>query len=97
MKIHDIPNTAAECGMDGIVCSPVELSSIKEGLPDNFFYLTPGVRSEGSSIHDHKRIDTYANAIKSGASLLVVGREILSAENRREATLRAIREIAREL
>lgn len=53
LKIHDIPNTVAECGMDGIVCSPVELSSIKEGLPDNFFYLTPGVRSEGSSIHDY--------------------------------------------
>jgi orotidine-5'-phosphate decarboxylase len=88
---------AADSGLDGIVCSPVELSSIKSGLPKDFFYLTPGVRSEGVINHDHKRVDTYANAIKSGSSLLVVGREILGANDRRKAVLQAIKEISNEL
>lgn len=88
---------AADSGLDGIVCSPVELSNIKSGLPANFFYVTPGVRSEGLSKHDHKRVATCSNAIKSGSSLLVVGREILNADDKRQAALRIIKEISREL
>lgn len=88
---------AVDSGLDGIVCSAVELSSIKTGLPEDFFYVTPGVRSEGACIHDHKRVTTYSNAIKSGSSLLVVGREILAANDRREAALGIIKEISKEL
>lgn len=85
---------ASDSGLDGIVCSAVELPLIKSKLPKNFFYLTPGVRSKGVISHDHKRVSTPTHAIRSGASLLVVGREILDAENRREAAMRIVREVS---
>jgi len=88
---------AFESGLDGIVCSPVELSDIKSGLPDDFYYVTPGVRGDGTSHHDHKRVTTYTKAIKSDASLVVVGREILDANDRRKAALKIIKDISKVL
>ncbi|MFI5911829.1 orotidine-5'-phosphate decarboxylase [Dactylosporangium sp. NPDC051541] len=84
---------AAKAGLDGIVCAPTEIDLVKADLPADFFYVTPGTRSPGGSGHDHKRIGTHAEAITAGSSLLVVGRRILTAGDRRQAAREVIAEI----
>ncbi len=71
-------------GMDGIVCSPRELSILKDrGL----YLVTPGIRLSLESTQDQKRVMGPAEALKAGASAFVVGRPILNAANPREAAL----------
>ncbi|MFE2644592.1 orotidine-5'-phosphate decarboxylase [Streptomyces nigra] len=84
---------AAEAGLDGIVCAPSEIEHVRADLPDDFFYVTPGTRSPGSSTNDHKRTGTHAQALANGSGLLVLGRRIHHAPDRRTAALEVLREI----
>jgi orotidine-5'-phosphate decarboxylase len=84
---------AAKAGLDGIVCAPAEIDLVRADLPADFFYVTPGTRSPGDSGHDHKRTGTHAQAIAAGSALLVVGRTILKAGDRREAARKVLSEI----
>ncbi len=73
---------ANDAGVHGLVCSPQEVGMLAKmpelsGLPK----VCPGVRSEGIDANDQKRVDTPGQAIKSGASYLVVGREIIQASD----------------
>jgi orotidine-5'-phosphate decarboxylase len=66
---------AAEAGVYGFVCSPKELAILDGKFPGQK-RVTPGVRSPGAQTHDQQRIDTPLNAVKKGADLFVVGREV---------------------
>lgn len=85
---------AQASGLDGIVCSGEDLSHIKALLPGGFYYITPGVRPAGVSNHDQKRVFTPANAVRAGSSLLVIGRAILGAPDRRRAAYDILKDIA---
>lgn len=85
---------AAEAGLDGVVCAPAEISQIRNMLPDSFMYVTPGTRTPGVTGQDHRRTATHAEAIASGSSLLVVGRQILKSADRRKAALKVLEEMA---
>jgi len=63
-------------GLDGVVCSPNELSTLRSLLDEDFLLVTPGIRSSGNAENDQKRISTAALAIKNGANFVVIGREI---------------------
>ena len=63
-------------GLDGVVCSPNELSTLRSLLDEDFLLVTPGIRSSGNAKNDQKRISTAALAIKNGANFVVIGREI---------------------
>ena len=65
-------------GLDGVVCSPNELSILREQMHENFLLVTPGIRSEEANKDDQKRISTAASAINKGANFIVIGREITS-------------------
>ena len=56
--------------------------------------MTPGVRPKGGSVDDHKRAVTYGEAVAAGSSLLVVGRGIMRAADRRAAALAILDDIA---
>jgi orotidine-5'-phosphate decarboxylase len=77
--------------LDGLVCSPHELTSIKRTLDkeESFVLVTPGIRPNGSDPHDQKRIMTPKEALDLGATHLVLGRPITQAENP-QAVLEAI-------
>ncbi len=76
---------AVESGMDGIVCSPIDVANVRQiGGPD-LKLVTPGVRSPGASQGDQKRVSTPAEAIRNGADFLVVGRQVTRASNPRAA------------
>ena len=82
----------AACGLSGFVCSPGEVSLLKAEFPDGFF-LVPGIRPAGANIGDQKRVGTPLQAVRDGASLIVVGRPIRDAEYPEEAAKDILREI----
>jgi len=71
-----------QAGVDGLVCSPKEITMLRANHDyDGLDLVVPGIRSVGVSIDDQQRFDTPANALKTGASLLVIGRQITKAPN----------------
>ncbi|NLW14789.1 MAG: orotidine-5'-phosphate decarboxylase [Erysipelothrix sp.] len=68
-----------EAGLDGVVCSPLEATMIKEALGEDFYKVTPGIRPASSEVGDQKRVTTPKQAREIGSSYIVVGRPITQA------------------
>ena len=66
-------------GADGLVCSPKEVGALSASLRSGTVFVTPGVRPAGADVGDQKRVATPAEAVRDGATHLVVGRPILAA------------------
>ena len=66
-------------GANGLVCSPKEVGTLSKTLPAGTLFVTPGVRPAGSAVGDQKRVATPAEAVRDGATHLVIGRPILAA------------------
>ena len=84
---------AVEAGVDGIVCSAQEVSSVRGITGPGKILVTPGVRSAGAAAGGQKRVATPAEAIASGADYLVIGRQITRAPDPRGEMLRVLEEI----
>jgi orotidine-5'-phosphate decarboxylase len=84
-------------GIRGFVCSPREVGTLR-GLtgPDGVLVI-PGIRPAGSGIGDQKRIATPADALRAGASYLVVGRPITQAPDPAAAAEAILTEMAEAL
>ena len=85
---------AAESGIDGIVCSPLDVARVRAVGGPGLKLITPGVRSAGSSKGDQKRVATPLEAIQNGADYLVIGRQVTRAEDPRAACDQILAEIA---
>ena len=70
-----------EAGLAGIVCSGSDASSIRASLGPDFVLMVPGIRPQGSAAGDQKRVMTPADAMRAGATHLVIGRPITRAED----------------
>ncbi len=70
---------AINCGIDGLVCSPLEVETFRSQLGESPILVTPGIRPAGDDVGDQKRVATPAMAVEGGSSFLVVGRPILGA------------------
>ncbi len=70
---------AQEAGLDGLVCSPREVAGLRRSGLENLFWVTPGIRPAGVPVDDQARSATAGEAVRAGASYLVVGRPILKA------------------
>jgi orotidine-5'-phosphate decarboxylase len=68
-----------EAGLDGVVCSPLDLANIRNKLPREFLTIVPGIRPADVAAHDQKRVATPKAAIAAGADILVIGRAITGA------------------
>ena len=68
-----------QAGLDGVVCSPLDLNSIRKNLPRSFMTVVPGIRPDDTSAHDQKRVATPKSAVDAGADILVIGRAITGA------------------
>lgn len=71
---------AQENGIDGAVCSPQEVTKLREVCGDNFWLICPGVRPEFADNGDQKRVLTPKQALNAGADYLVIGRPITESE-----------------
>jgi orotidine-5'-phosphate decarboxylase len=76
-----LARAAVDCGVEGVVCSPLEAARVRPILPPNMVLVTPGVRSKTAGAGDQKRIATPAEAIAAGADYLVIGRQVTRATN----------------
>ena len=83
---------AADCGLDGVVCSPLEAALVKEKCGESFMTVTPGIRFADSAVGDQKRIMTPEKAGKSGCDYIVVGRPITKADDPVAAYRRAVKD-----
>jgi len=70
---------ATENGAHGLVCSPKEVGVLSSALKPGTLFVTPGVRPAGAAVGDQKRVATPADAVRDGATHLVVGRPVLAA------------------
>ncbi|NEQ66781.1 MAG: orotidine-5'-phosphate decarboxylase [Symploca sp. SIO2D2] len=87
-----------ECGLDGIVCSPLELDLLKsEKLTDSLITVVPGIRPIWASKDDQSRILTPKMAIEKGASFLVIGRPIMKPPISIGSRVKAAQMIASEI
>ncbi len=68
-----------EAGLDGVVCSPLDLTHIRSALPRQFLTVVPGIRPADAATHDQKRVATPRAAMDAGADILVIGRAITGA------------------
>lgn len=84
---------ALEAGMDGMICSPLEVARVREITGPKSILITPGVRSAASSQGDQKRVATPRQAIESGASYLVIGRQVTRAADPQAAYQSIVEEI----
>jgi len=88
---------ALKAGADGVIASGLEAKKIRERVGDQLLIVTPGIRSEGVSHDDQKRVSTPIQAISAGADYLVMGREILRAQRPGAKAEEIFRQIERGL
>ena len=84
---------ARAAGMDGVVCSPLEIGAVRAAIGPDMLIVTPGIRPAGSSAGDQRRITTPGEAIGAGADYLVVGRPVTAAPDPRRAADAIVAEI----
>jgi orotidine-5'-phosphate decarboxylase len=85
---------AKAIGIDGLILSPLELSTIRAAVGPGMLLVTPGVRPAGADAGDQKRVMTPAEAIAASANHIVVGRPITRAADPRAAAEAIVAEIA---
>jgi len=88
---------SVEAGAAGLVCSGLEVASLRADLGAAPLLVVPGIRPGGAEVGDQKRVVTPARAIADGADYLVVGRPIVGAADRRAAAQAIQAEIAAAL
>lgn len=84
----------ADAGLDGVVCSPLEVGVLRAQRGAAFTLVTPGVRAAASGLDDQVRVATPAAAVAAGASYLVVGRPVTQARDPQAALASINAEIA---
>ena len=85
---------AKAAGLDGVVCSPLEASMVKEACGKEFMTVTPGVRFADGDVGDQVRVTTPERAREIGSDFIVVGRPITAADDPVAAYERCMREFA---
>ena len=80
-NVNNLSVLALDCGMDGIVCSPMEIRKVRETFGSKLKVVVPGIRNQAENADDQKRTLSAKKAIEFGADIIVVGRPITSADS----------------
>lgn len=95
-QVNRLAELAFKAGADGIVCSPLESSLVKEVAPTGGVIVTPGVRPTWAAAQDQARIQTPAQALANGSTHLVVGRPITGAQDCVQAARKVLAEMGED-
>jgi orotidine-5'-phosphate decarboxylase len=76
-----LADLAQASGLDGVVCSPREVATLRAQCGPDFLLVVPGIRPAGAALGDQKRVLGPAEAVAAGASILVIGRPITAADD----------------
>ncbi|WP_303901118.1 orotidine-5'-phosphate decarboxylase [Thiohalomonas denitrificans] len=93
VNVLHLASLAQRAGLDGVVCSPKEVTGLRREIAGDFCLVTPGIRPAWAATDDQKRITTPSEAIRLGSDYLVIGRPITAASD----PLEALRKIEEEL
>ncbi len=85
---------AKESGVTGLVCSPLEIASLRAALPADVTLVTPGIRPRDAKADDQSRVMTPGEAARTGANYIVVGRPIFKAPDPAAAARAILAELA---
>ena len=96
-QVEFLAQMGMECGIRGFVCSPQEVGTLRRLTGREGTLVIPGIRPAGGSAGDQKRIATPADALRDGASYLVVGRPITQAADPAKAAEAILAEMAQAL
>jgi len=97
-KVLQLARDAKIAGCDGIICSPQELELFgKQKELDSLLKVTPGVRPLWAAANDQKAIMTPGEAIKAGATALVIGRPITKPPAEIGTPVDAVKKIIEEI
>ena len=93
-QVLRLAGLAKEVGLNGVVCAPSDITSIKNKFGKEFLTVTPGIRPSKSNLNDQRRVATPSEAIKSGSDFIVIGRPITESKNPCSALERIHKEIS---
>lgn len=91
--VLQLAGLAQQSGLDGVVCSPLEIALLRDSIPNDFKLVTPGIRPAGAVADDQRRIMTPAEAVQAGSDYLVIGRPVTAAAD----PLKALQAIQSEI
>lgn len=94
-QVLRLADLAMACGIDGLVCSPLEAARLRQRLGPAPLLVTPGIRMAEDESGDQKRVGTPSQAARDGATHIVVGRPILEASDPAAATARILADLRR--
>ena len=86
-EVGRLAHEALGAGLRGLVCSPLEVGAVRAAGGPDAWIVVPGIRRPGDAAGDQARTATPADAVRSGATHLVVGRPVLQAEDPRAVFL----------
>ena len=89
-QVERLATLAVKAGLRGLVCSPLEITALRQRLPPEIQLVTPGIRAADAEADDQKRTLSAAEAMAAGANWLVVGRPLCTAPNPRAAAERML-------
>lgn len=89
--VTHLASLAKVAGLDGVVCSPLEIKMIKQACGEDFKTVTPGIRFETTKLNDQKRIMNALNAHHEGTDFMVIGRPITRAASPKLALNKILR------
>lgn len=92
-EVARLARSAAQAGLQGVVCSPHEVTLVRNILPEGALVVVPGIRRAGEATGDQVRVAGARDAAQAGATHLVVGRPVLQAADP-AAALRELQEEA---
>lgn len=92
-QVVRLAKLAKQCGLDGVISSPLEIKYVRSACGNKFDIIATGVRPAGSAALDQRRIASPAMAIAAGASHIVIGRPVTDAKD----PLKVIRQIIEEI
>ena len=96
-QVELLARMGLQAGLRGFVCSPQEVRTLRTLTGPESVLVIPGIRPAGAEIGDQKRIATPADALRQGASYLVVGRPITQAADPAVAASAILKEMAEAL
>jgi orotidine-5'-phosphate decarboxylase len=87
---------AADSGLRGLVCSPLEIAPLRAVLPVGISLVTPGIRPRDAKADDQTRVMSPGEAARTGANFIVVGRPIFKATDPAAAARSILAELGTE-